>query len=597
MITPVDSLSDLQEKETTNRTAEPNKERLAARRRNLIEYFRGFMAETFDHLHVASEEETNRLREGLLHIGLTEEEISGWEDYRDSVAERQRSSARSLASQLHSQLSSANEAHLITRESKQRWLDRFSDPSLGYKAKEYFVQHQLPSYIAAWQKVAQKRIQLLRDPRFASLTAEDIGELETFKRGKDYLDLHFEKRADLNARIEGALLAKGRNVEHLFDKAKSLLETAASAGAINRDTVGRMLLGRLKKFQNAASLQHYTENQLPEYIKNWVKLRTEFDWVEAKMKETSVPQGFNRLTPEKFLLLSYAQRKSYIEQAKQRLNLSEAPSSSAMENLKLGIRHALDTKDWEEAQILLKEARGLLSKKGTSAEKDRFELDSMERNLLAFRTDEKEKQHPMDTPQQTIEQMRTALAQVPPSLQPLYLSAVNDPEKMGAVAACTYNRVWCREHGYLNDDREKELEKQATESTQSLAKQGQHSKKGLDNVKLGVVTDQQHDPAVRRYADGEWAPTIIHMPPGTSQHFNSILETRKGNHSFRYWTTLIPTDIPYEQQLHLVRNVNWVLKSGTRKLKEQGVNFSLADRAPEKEPPKKAQEAQHALAA
>ncbi len=576
MVTFADNLSDITEQDRhATETLDPEKETLARRRSDLIQYFRGFMAETFDKLHVASEAETEQLRQGLMQIGLSEEQIGEWERYRDEVAERQRESARELSAQLHSQLERANAAHTITRESKQRWIDRFTDPSLNYKAKEYFVLHQLPSYLASWEKVAKRRVQLLKDPRFKSITTADIPALETFQRGKDFLDLHFEKRADLNARVEAAMIAKERAIEHLYHKAKSMLEAAAEAGAINRDKVGRLLLGRLRKFPDMTQLKDYIEHQMPEYIKTWIKLRTEYDWVESKMKQ-SVPQGFNRLTPEKFLLLSYPQRKSYVEQAKQRLNLTEAPSPRAMENIKLGIRHALDTKEWDEAEHLIQDARKLLEQ-GEGVDRDRFELDSMERYLREFRTKEQQEQQPMKNAHETLEQMRAAYAQIPDPLKPLYLSAMNDPSKLGAIAACTYNRIWCREHGYLTDDREKELEQSATTETQTLAKQGSHNKKGLDNVKLGVVTDQQHDPAVRRYDEGEWGPTIIHMPPNTHQHFENILESRKENYAFRYWTTLVPTNVTYEQQSHLVKNVNWVLKRGAQKLKEWRIPFSLTD--------------------
>lgn len=579
MVTFADNLSDgVEQDRYATETLDPENETLARRRSDLVQYFRGFMAETFDKLHVASEAETEQLRQGLMKIGLSEEEIGEWEQYRDEVAERQRESARELSTKLHAQLNHANEEHYITRESKQRWIDRFEDPSLNYKAKEYFVTHQLPSYLAAWERVAKKRVKLLNDPRFKALTKADVAELETFRHGKDFLDLHFEKRADVNARVEAAMTAKARGIEHLHNKAKSYLETAASAGAINRDKVGRWLMDKLQKFPTAMALQDYVEHQLPEYIKACIKLRTEFDWVEAQMKEKSVPQGFNRLSLQKFLLLSYNQRRSYVEQAKQRLNLTEAPSPREMENVKLGIRHALDTKEWDEAEDLLQNARKLFEQ-GKGVDRDRFELDSMERYLREFRTKEQQEQQPMKDAHETLEQMRAAYAQIPDPLKPLYLSAMNDPSKLGAIAACTYNRIWCREHGYLTDDREEELEQSATSETQTLAKK-KHNKKGLDNVMLGVVTDQQHDPAVRRYDEGEWGPTIIHMPPNTHQHFESILESRKENYAFRYWTTLIPTNVTYEQQSHLVKNVNWVLKRGAKKLQEQGLTFTLTGHPP-----------------
>jgi hypothetical protein len=370
-------------------------------------------------------------------------------------------------------------------------------------------------------------------------------------------------------------MKKGK--EELTAKAKNEIGKAIYAKAVNEAKAMRWLEERVL-VKPPKELEKYIEVDLRAYVANCIRTRVAYDLVESKMGKNT-PQGFNRVTPAKFLTLTLNQRKSYVEQAKQRLNLAEAPSPREMENIKLGIRHALDTKEWQEAEELLGQAR-TLCEQGKGVERDRFELDSMERYLKEFRTKEQKDQQPMKNARETLEQMRMAYDQIPTPLKPLYLSAMNDPDTLGAIAACTYNRIWCREHGYLTDDREKKLEQQATSETQTLAREGKHRKKGLDNVKLGVVTDKQHDPAVRRYDEGEWAPTIIHMPPNTHQHFLSVLETRKNNHAFRYWTTLIPTDVPYEQQESLVKNVNWVLKRGAKKLKEQGLMFTLTGDPP-----------------
>jgi hypothetical protein len=329
----------------------------------------------------------------------------------------------------------------------------------------------------------------------------------------------------------------------------------------------------VEKYPSLSERERFVDVTLKSYISDWVKVRTKYEEVDAKMKERGVPQGFHRLSLSSFLQLSYEQRLSYVEMARERLDMKQGGTTPEMENLKLGIRHALDTEDWEEAEDLLRKARKLLQGGGAS-EKDRFELDSMERYLKAFRSKEKEKQQPMEDVRQTLEQMRIAFAQIPLSLQPLYLAAMNDPELLGAVASCVYNRVWCREHGYLNDAREQMLRETSVEETQRLA-HGPHKKRGLDNVRLGVVTDPEQPSSVRTYTEGEWGPTIIHMPPGTHGHFLQILQSRKNNYAFRYWTTLIPFDVSYAQQYHLVKNVNWVLKSGVKKLKKMGFLFTL----------------------
>jgi len=559
----------------------PEKENLQRRREDLIRYFRGFMEETFEKLGVASEAETGSLRQGLLHIGLGEREISDWERYRDTTAEWQLFSARSLSRELDGLLARARDPKLpfISRESEKRWRDRFHDRSLNYKAKEYFVQHQMPAYLRSWEKEAQKRWALLKHPQLKSLTKENVKELGTFIEGKAFLSLHFEERADLNAKISAALSAKERRLMHLHAKAKAMLEAAATAKAMSPWKVGRWMerifVGTKKgKPFSEKEIENFLDTKLRGFIGNWAKVRTKFDWVEAEMKRKGVPQGFNRLTPEKFMLLSYPQKKSYTETAKQRLKLKQGQSTPEMENTKISIRHMLDIKDWEEADDLIKNARSLLAT-GKGKEQDRFELDSMERYLKAFREREREEQQPMKDARQTLEQMRTAFAQIPSALQPLYLSAMQNESTFDALRACTYNRIWCREHGHLDDDREKRLEARATTETQRLAATGVHKKKGLENIKLGSVTDTKHNPAVRTYGEGEWGPTIIHMPPGTDGTFLNIIESRKGNGKFRYWTTLIPTGVSYEKQEHIVKNVNWVLKSGMKKLKECGLRFTL----------------------
>jgi hypothetical protein len=276
----------------------------------------------------------------------------------------------------------------------------------------------------------------------------------------------------------------------------------------------------------------------------------------------------------------------------------EEPFLLEMKNLKFGIWHALDTKDWEEAEHLLRKARKLLEA-GKATEKDRADLAVMEGNLQAFRGKEKGEKQPMEDTQKTLEEMRAAYKQVPETLQPLYLMAMKDGYDCAArLFQIIYNRKWIREHAGYSDHREKMLEEQATEETQVRAK-GYHQKRGLENIKLGTVTNPEHSPAVRHYDHGEWAPTIIHMPHNTHEQMFNILRERKNSYAFGYWTTLIPTNVNYEKQVHLVEHVNWVLKRGMRKLQECGVSFTLSDTvipAPRKGAPKSAQQASYATA-
>lgn len=485
-------------------------------------------------------------------------------------------------------IADAAEKKWILPSSAKEWRDRVKDESYSAKEKKEFIEKTLPGFYENWKQISidYKKVRDLEQALGLSKEeARKFKELSNFHDSKfmsGALDYPERRKRVTAAKDFLETLKKEKiddNMKELPPQARAHIRKAVDAEAVDELRVSRWLREKLNSLPTDARRQEYVAVYLPEYLASCRKTRAEFDNVEAEMNKNGIPWGFNPLTPEKFISsLTLAQRKSYVETARARMR-EEEPHMVEMKNLKFGIWHALDTKDWEEAEELLKKARMLQeAKKGTK--KDGADLDVMARNLEAFRAKETTEGKPGEDRRKTLEDLRAAYAQIPAPLQPLYLSAMNDPDKLGAIASCIYNRVWCREHGYLTDDREKELEQEATTSTQALAKEGKHRKKGLDNVKLGVVTDTQHDPAVRRYDEGEWAPTIIHMPPDSHQHFNSILETRKNNHAFRYWTTLIPTNVTYEQQYALYKNVNWVLKSGTKKLKEQGLMFTLTGNPP-----------------
>jgi len=573
-----DSLTELQDRtDTTAEQSNPETEHLRRRREALIAYFRDYIGETFYALGASSEEEKDALWKGLLNLGLNEEEIRGWEDYRSTLAEQQLRSVRQLSQQLHGILDHAHGKHYISSESRERWIARFKDPSLSYKAKEYFVQNQLPEYAKAWEHEALKRRDLLKDPRLKMLTAFQVENFTAFLSGTQFVQLHFDQRKSLNAKVAAALTTvKNADLQTLHTRAKNMLDAAVKAKVMSPTKLGQWM-ERIFKKKDATpqQIEKFLSTDLRQFISNWAKVRTDFDWTEAEMKKEGVPQGLHRLTSDQFLALTFDQRESYVEQAKIRLATQRPESSAQLKDLTLGIRHALDSKDWDDADSLLKKAWSI------AKEEDRFELESMDRYLKAFREKEQEKQQPMEDATKTLSEMRTAFSQIPSSLQPLYLKAMNDGYDCATrLFQLIYNRKWVRDNGYSTNGSEKESEMQAEEETKYRA-EGHHGKKGMERIKLGVVTSPEHSPAVRRYDQGEWAPTFIHMPPGTQDQMFSILKERKESYSFGYWTTLLPTDVTYEEQVFLVQHVNWVLKRGMRKLSEQGKTFSLiGDSAP-----------------
>ncbi|MDD5623861.1 MAG: hypothetical protein PHI23_04085 [Candidatus Peribacteraceae bacterium] len=562
------------------KTGDAQKDDLRRRRNALISYFREFIGETFYTLHVASEEETDSLRKGLLHIGLDEGEIREWETFRDTVAERQRESARTLSKELDALLARARDPArpYISQESEARWRERFQDPSLGYKAKEYFVHHQMPSYFQAWEREAQKRWVMLKDPRLKNVTTEDVKDLDKFLHGKQFLTLHFDERVDLSARVSAAILAKERHATSLHARARTLLDNAAEAGAISRTKVGRWLEHIFReKCPTPKAAEAFVENQLKKvYIPDWMKTRCAFDRVDAEMEKKGVPPGWNRLSPEKFLAMSFEQRKSYVEEAERRVHAPVTSTNEEMKNVKFSIRHDLDTEDWEGAAILLKKGRALLLA-GKGSDHDRIELNSMERYLSAFRTPDKEQQHPMENARQTLEQMRAAFVHIPPSIQPLYLKAITeeDYDTAATFMRIAYNWAWCRRNKYLNGSKEEILRKRAIPETIDTVRHG-HKKTGVQVAKLDSVSSLEQKSAIRNY-QGEWGADVLFVSPRAQDSLLSKVRDNKNNWAFGYWVTMIPEGVAYEQMEYVVSNVHWVLKSGMRKLASAGIPFTLTD--------------------
>ncbi|MEI8230874.1 MAG: hypothetical protein WCG83_07115 [Candidatus Peregrinibacteria bacterium] len=559
----------------TDVAAYAHQEHLLKRREDLRSYFRNFIVETFDTLGIASLEETRALEEGLHHIGLSEEEIRGWEDYRNTIAEQQLRSGRLLADTVETIFDNAVKAGHISKESKHRWIqERFRNKSLPYKAREFFVLEQLPSFSLNWKREAEKRRNLLKEPSIRSLSVHEVRKLDLFFDEGKFLAMHFDKRMEMNASVHAALLSRRQKTTQLHLKAKDLLEAAAKARAISPHKVGLWLEHIVYKYPDPADRDQFIDIQLKDYIKEWVKVRTAFDAEDAKLRKGKVPQGFNRLSLPQFLSLNFEQRRSYVETLKQRNNSETDQGKDELRNCKLLIKNSLDMKDWDQAEKLLKSARKVHTERALPQD---YELDSMERYQKAFRDkSENERGKAPKEVQQTLDEMRQIFAgdAIPLPLRQLYLKAMMDQDTFACLGSLIYNRIWCTEHGYLDTLRERRLLSTSTEETKHLAK-GKHKKKGLENIRLNTVNEWQEPSTVRRYDEGEWAPTVIHMPPGGDTSLLEMIKPRKNNGSFRYWATLIPTDVSYEKQQNLVKNVNWRLKRGIGKLKEAGFAFSL----------------------
>ncbi len=551
---------------------DPGKAALASRRSRIVRQVHDYAHKTRDVLKVAGEEETQRLLEGLEHIPLTEDEIAGWERTVEMLHSRHLESGKALKEKTQTILGKAYADKLISRESRDRWLyERFENAAINFKAREYFVNYQLPSYVRAWETVKRQRGLLEKNPIAMKLTSREVKDIEKFHSESSFLTLHYDAKVNLVSAVQAAVNAKKRKQDALYSEAKRMLEATAAAGFLAESKVGVWLHRLFSRNHTSDEIAKFVRGTLKRtFIPNWTKVRYRYDRTERQMEDAEI-RGFQRLPPHKFLMLTYEQRESYVDEAERRLRIHEnveEAQKSKLYDMKLRIRHDLDTEDWEGADELIQEAEKI------ATGEDVHEIESMKRYLTAFRDRKKEEQTPMQDAEQALEEMRTAFAQIPIPLRSLYFSALTiGYPTLESICSLIYNRIWCWEHGFLDAKIEEELHGSAASDTQRVLKEG-HRKRGRENIDLDAVDDIQAPGAVRTYDRGEWGATVIHYSPESRGKLLARVGENRG-FAFNYWTTLVPKDVPYVQQQSLVHNVNWVLKKGLRTLRKHQVPFTL----------------------
>ncbi|MEK7218278.1 MAG: hypothetical protein AAB728_02330, partial [Patescibacteria group bacterium] len=153
---------------------------------------------------------------------------------------------------------------------------------------------------------------------------------------------------------------------------------------------------------------------LEKLIDNWAKVSMEYMDIEETRKEKGTPRSFHFVKLEVFLGWDYEKRRAYVREARNRFSDPEQEREGF-----LYIRHALDTKDWEEAEMMLAEERKHLEEM-TPEEVQKFH--SLEQFLHTHRlagSPSKEQNNPSD--REIVEQARELVGPLPVSLQQLYI--------------------------------------------------------------------------------------------------------------------------------------------------------------------------------
>ena len=471
---------------------------------------------------------------------------------------------------LNVMLNAAVRANAISSASQQKWIARFKDPNVGAGAKISFVKLELPLLLTRAEQEAKKREVLLKDKNIQKITPDLLSNLNDFTNTKTFLSMHYLERENLNAEVAAALSVIEKGLPRLHSQAKSILMGAVSSGAMSKNKVGKWLESLFSKNRSLVEIRNILQGELKEYIGIWTKIRYKYDRLEREIAKKGVPPGINRLTPQAFLDLDFFQRENYVQEAEYALNLLEKGfSNKPIDKMKLEIRSLIAQKDWDGAKIAIADAYKV------AEGEDVYELRSMENTIRLSATPEEVAEQPEQPAAQILEDLRSTLFEVPASIRDLYIHALQaGPQVFSSLSTLLYNRVWCWNNGYLDDEIEGKLSRNAKVETKEVVENG-HRPSGLESIDLDVVDETQKGQAMRPY-NKTWAPTYMRIDASNGSSCGALVNELRGKEEARdYWTTLSIKNVTYEKQRELVVGVNYRLKSGIRKLHAAGHSFSL----------------------
>ncbi len=542
-------------------------------RRERIMQFVGLYVDQVQQLGAGSRSEIAQTMTWAQKTQLTLDGDNGLLDRENTLPflEKQLDSMKSLYNhELIPQLQAARTSSppLISQASYDRWIKRFKDQDVHYKTKEAFVRKDLPARFGKLQEIQLKRADLLKNPDINKLSSSEVKDLDKFLTNEKFVTLHWTRRADLVAAVNAALTAKERNMGNLHANAKEKLESLASEYILSRSKIGRWMQRIFAKDNKEEKIRTFlfTEetNSLHALAKSWREAKQHFDKIEAKRERLGTPPSFRFVSIDVFLGWSFDKRTSYLTEADNRF--------SSFENERydfLQIRHALDSKDWEEAGDLIAQA-----KKKKLTKPDEAKLASMESFFRAHsKQAPKAKEKQTESPDDVLSKMRNALNQIGyASIKDRYVHAMNhDYSTLWALCTMYYNWQWCRERGYSSDEMDASLKENAKEQTYDHIEHGQP--KG--HVINEMTSDTSMKPAARDDQHTKSAQGIfVDETTDNSVLIEKFVKPNRYNRAVWYWTRFMEKNIPYGHMQYVIQHVHPVIKSGMRKLDEMGVRYT-----------------------
>jgi hypothetical protein len=456
-------------------------------------------------------------------------------------------STQELEKQFEERIRSAERNAWISRESAERWIsERLKSTSMRHWEKELFLKEKFPVYYRNWESLHADMTKLENKENALEIKPHALPALATV-HAPNFLDMHYSFRRNAVDKALAAVAAYDTKRTGLYALADRMLENAAERGALSKTKVGTWLRRIFESGTDPQNIENFLKGSgrttLDTLITRWKEASKRFDLLEKKIHKDGRAPSFNFIKKEKFLDMHYESRLAYLQ----------------VHPLLLDIRRELDQKDWEGAAHLIAQAKSQ-ELNGEESQK----LRSMEQFL---RTQRAERGSAASTntidPHLEIEMLLAEIRAAAPTVEPLFRKvlqrcASGNISLLYCLKSLWYNRVWCRNHGHLDDEKEEKLRLRSKRDAEQYLKHG-HGR-GYENTRV-----EYGQPAIRRYR-GEWAPQVLHFTSGGEGPLLETMEAQKDNYAFKYWSTLIPRGLDYGTHRYILQSIFPRLTSCVRRM-------------------------------
>ncbi len=541
-------------------------------------------------MHDVNEFYRKGLSEAALHFARSEKEkTQTLMQYRDQFVPQFIRQAEDAGQKALASIDEAERNKWIAPVSAAKWRARLKEGT--WLEKRAFIENTLPEYKQNWERLAKDHKDVLNREKGLGLKEEDTKDIPDLAvlHSAAFLNgsLNYSERRHLvdkaiacvkaHERDKGKKPTESKEMRTLFGDAKAMLEKAASASnpklrILAPEKVGSWLRRIFESNASRENIAHFingrdnaTEPTLAKLMKNWAKVRGQFDRVEREREKKGTPASFHFVSLDVFLgNRNFDQREAYVQEALHRLEAMDMIGGEREDFLR--IRHELDAEDWEGAHALIAQV-SWQSLNPT----DRKKLSSMQEYLKQHRPETAMSSSEKPAAKEVMAKMHQMLRLIPhQSIRVRFEEAMSrDYQTLWALCTMNYNWEWCRTRGYSSDSVDETMRTRAKEDTRLHLKHGQP--RGQANNDF--TTDTSEKPAGRSANDTR-SPQVLNVDE-TTNNYNLVeyIKQNKDNRSVWYWTRIVEKQIPFADLQFIIHHIQPALKSGMRRLKELDVPY------------------------